>query len=276
MASATRLREPSPARWLLRGLAVGYVFLLVVWPVSLVVRYTFADGMTALETALTDPLVTHALRLTVVVSIVAVAVNLVFGVGISLLLVRYVFPGKRVLSALIDLPMSVSPVVVGLALLLVYSPRTGLFGQTLDAHGVQVVFATPGMVMATAFVALPLVVREVVPVLEEVGDEQEQAARSLGANAVQTFRRVTLPGIRWAVVYGVVLSLARSLGEFGAVKVVSGNVMGQTQTATLVVEQKYQNFDQGTAYAAAFLLALASVVCIVVVSVLRPSESRQS
>jgi sulfate/thiosulfate transport system permease protein len=276
VASAAPLREPSPARWLLRGVAVGYVFLLVVWPVSLVVRYTFADGLTALETALTDPLVTHALRLTVVVSVVAVAVNLVFGVGISLLLVRYVFPGKRVLSALVDLPMSVSPVVVGLALLLVYSPRTGLFGQTLDAHGVHVVFATPGMVMATAFVALPLVVREVVPVLEEVGDEQEQAARSLGANAVQTFRRVTLPGIRWAVVYGVVLSLARSLGEFGAVKVVSGNVMGQTQTATLVVEQRYQSFDQSTAYAAAFLLALASVVCIVVVSVLRPSESRQS
>ena len=276
MASSARLREPSPVRWLLRGLAVGYVFLLVAWPVSLVVRYTFADGMTALASAFSDPLVTHALRLTAVVSLCAVAVNLVFGVGISLLLVRHVFPGRRVLSALVDLPMSVSPVVVGLALLLVYNPRTGLFGQTLDAHGVQVVFATPGMVMATAFVALPLVIREVVPVLEEVGDEQEQAARSLGANAVQTFRRVTLPGIRWAVVYGVVLSLARSLGEFGAVKVVSGNVMGQTQTATLVVEQRYQSFDQSTAYAAAFLLALASVLCIVVVSILRPSESRQS
>ena len=275
MASA-RLREPSPVRWLLRGLAVGYVFLLVAWPVSLVVRYTFADGMTALASTFSDPLVTHALRLTAVVSLCAVAVNLVFGVGISLLLVRHVFPGRRVLSALVDLPMSVSPVVVGLALLLVYNPRTGLFGQTLDAHGVQVVFATPGMVMATAFVALPLVIREVVPVLEEVGDEQEQAARSLGANAVQTFRRVTLPGIRWAVVYGVVLSLARSLGEFGAVKVVSGNVMGQTQTATLVVEQRYQSFDQSTAYAAAFLLALASVLCIVVVSIFRPSESRQS
>jgi len=275
-ASAGRLREPTAVRWLLRLVAVGYVVLLVVWPVSLVVRYTFADGLTALHSAFTDPLVTHALQLTAMVSLLAVAVNLVFGVGISLLLVRTQFPGKRVLSALVDLPMSVSPVVVGLALLLVYNPRTGLFGRGLDAHGIQVVFATPGMVMATAFVALPLVVREVVPVLEEIGDDQEQAARSLGANAVQTFRRITLPGIKWAVVYGVVLSLARSLGEFGAVKVVSGNVMGQTQTATLVVEQKYQNFDQSTAYAAAFLLALASVVCIVVVSVLRPSESRES
>jgi sulfate transport system permease protein len=270
-----RLTPPASVRWLLRVVAVGYVVLLVLWPVSLVVKYTFADGLTALHTAFSDPLVTHALKLTVVVSLVAVAVNLVFGVGISLLLVRYRFPGKRALSALVDLPMSVSPVVVGLALLLVYNPRTGLFGQPLDAHGVQVVFATPGMVMATAFVALPLVIREVVPVLQEVGEDQEQAARSLGANAVQTFRRITLPSIKWAVVYGVVLSLARSLGEFGAVKVVSGNIMGQTQTATLIVEQKYQNFDQGTAYATAFLLALASVVCIVVVSVLRPSENSQ-
>jgi sulfate transport system permease protein len=134
------------------------------------------------------------------------------------------------------------------------------------------VFATPAMVMATAFVALPLVIREVVPVLEEVGDEQEQAARSLGASGAQTFWRITLPSIKWAVVYGVVLSLARSLGEFGAVKVVSGNIVGRTQTATLVVEQKYQNFEQTTAYSVAFLLAFASVVCIVVVSILRPKE----
>jgi sulfate transport system permease protein len=136
------------------------------------------------------------------------------------------------------------------------------------------VYATPAMVMATAFVALPLVIREVVPVLEEIGDEQEQAARSLGAGGWQTFWRVTLPSIKWAVVYGVVLSLARSLGEFGAVKVVSGNIVGRTQTATLVVEQKYQNFEQTTAYSLAFLLAAASVICIIVVSVLRPKEEQ--
>jgi sulfate transport system permease protein len=196
----------------------------------------------------------------------------VFGVGISLLLVRYEFPGKRVLSALIDVPLSVSPVVVGLALLLVYNSRDGWFGTALAGQGVQVIFATPGMVMATVFVALPLVIREVVPVLEEIGDDQEQAARSLGANAVQTFRRITLPSIKWAVVYGVVLSLARSLGEFGAVKIVSGNVVEKTQTATLVVEQKYQSFEQSTAYASAFMLAFASVLCIIIVSILRPKE----
>jgi sulfate transport system permease protein len=263
-------------RWGLRVLAVVYVFLLVVWPVSLVVKYTFADGLTTLSSALGDPVVTHALKLTALVTVFSVVINLVFGVGMSLLLVRYEFPGKRVLSALVDLPLSVSPVVVGLALLLVFNPRTGLFGPGLDAAGIQVIFASPGMVLATVCVALPLVIREVVPVLEEIGDEQEQASRSLGANVVQTFRRVTLPGIKWAVVYGVVLSLARSLGEYGAVKVVSGNIVQQTQTATLVVESKYQGFDQGTAYATAFLLALASVVCIVVVSILRPSQHDQS
>ncbi len=274
MASAKALREPTGVRWLLRLFAAGYVFLLVVWPVSLIVKYTFADGMTALTEALSDEDVTHALQMTAVVATSAVVINLLFGVGISLLLVRYEFPGKRALSALIDLPLSVSPVVVGLALVLVYNNRTGLFGPGLSRAGIEVIFATPGMIMATAFVALPLVIREVVPVLEEIGDDQEQAARSLGANAAQTFRRITLPSIKWAVVYGIVLSLARSLGEFGAVKVVSGNVVGETQTATLVVEQTYQNFEQETAYATAFLLACASVICIVVVSILRPKDSQ--
>jgi sulfate/thiosulfate transport system permease protein len=272
VASATRVREPKPVRWALRVIVTAYVFLLVLWPVSLVVKYTFADGMTAMSTALAEPDVRQALRLTLMVALVAVAVNLVFGVGISLLLVRYEFPGKRVLSALIDVPLSVSPIVVGLALLLVYSPRNGLFGKGLSEAGIQVIFASPGMVMATVFVALPLVIREVVPVLQEIGDEQEQASQSLGANAFQTFRRITLPSIKWAVVYGVVLSLARSLGEFGAVKVVSGNVVGKTQTATLIVESKYQGFDQATAYATAFMLATASVICIVIVSLLRPKE----
>lgn len=182
-------------------------------------------------------------------------INTVFGVGISILLVRYDLPGKRLLSAMLDVPVSVSPIVVGLALVLVYGGRTGWFGPTLEDAGFQVIYATPGMVLATTFVALPLVIREVVPMLQEVGDEQEQAARSLGAGPLQTFRRITLPAIRWGVVYGVVLSLARSLGEFGAVKVMSGNVLGETRTATL-------------------LLALVAVAAIVVVSILRPREKK--
>ena len=259
-------------RWGLRLLACTYVFFLVAWPTWMVVQNTFADGLTGLQTALNDPVVQHSLKMTAIVAGWAVVINTVFGVGMSLLLTRYEYPGKRMLSVLIDIPMSVSPVVVGLALLLVYSGTFGWFGKGLEANGIQIIFSTPGMIMATCFVALPLVIREVVPVLQEIGDDQEQAARSLGANAVQTFRRITLPSIKWAIIYGVVLSLARSLGEFGAVKVVSGNVVMQTQTATLVVEQKYQNFQQETAYSTAFLLAAAAVVCIIVVSLIRPKE----
>lgn len=262
----------SPTAHLLRLVVAAYLLLLVAWPVGLVVRNTFDGGLDNLRGILDDPDVVHALRLTVVVALSAVVINTVFGVGISMLLVRYRFPGRRLLSALLDVPLSVSPVVVGLALLLVYGGRNGWLGPTLEDAGLQVIFATPGMVLATTFVALPLVIREVVPVLEEVGTEQEVAAQSLGANALQVFRRITLPSIRWAVVYGVVLSLARSLGEFGAVKVVSGNVLGETRTATLVVEEKYLNFDKGGAYATAFLLALVSVACIVIVSIIRPKE----
>ncbi|MGH3432752.1 MAG: sulfate ABC transporter permease subunit, partial [Thermocrispum sp.] len=233
-------RGAGRTRYLLRAVVIGYLALLVIWPVALIARHTFADGFGALQTALSDPSVTFALWLTVQATFWSVLINTVFGVGISLLLVRYRFPGRRVLSALIDLPLSVSPVVVGLALVLVYGGVDGWFGPSMEASGIQVVFAMPGIVMATTFVALPLVIREVVPVLQEIGDEQEQAARSLGATAPQVFRRITLPAIRWAVVYGVVLSLARSLGEFGAVRIVSGNLVSNTQTATLVVEQKYQ------------------------------------
>lgn len=266
------VETPPVIRNLLRLAVVAYLVLLVAWPVVLVGQRTFADGLTSLVGALGDEHVQAALRLTGVVAVSAVLINLVFGVAISILLVRYRFPGKRVLSALLDVPLSVSPVVVGLALLLVYNPRDGWFGKALHEAGVQIIFSTPGMVMATVFVALPLVIREVVPVLSEIGDEQEWAAKSLGASGRQTFLRITLPSIKWAVVYGVVLSLARSLGEFGAVKVVSGNIVGSTQTATLVVEERYQNFDQPTAYATAFLLAFASVVCIVIVSILRPKH----
>ena len=260
------------AKYIRIAIVVVYLFLLVAWPVSLVAINTFEGGPEALLSVLRDVEIQEALRLTVIAAISAVLINLVFGVTMSLLLVRYEFPGKRVLSALIDLPLSVSPIVVGLALVLVYGGRGGWFGPFLESQGFQIIFSTPGIVMATAFVALPLVIREVVPVLEEIGTDQEVAARSLGANGVQTFLRITLPGIKWAIVYGVVLSLARSLGEFGAVKVVSGNVLGETRTATLVVEEKYLNFAAQEAYAVAFLLAMVSVVCIVVVAIIRPSH----
>lgn len=273
--SSTAVGNGSPVvKWVLRLLVVGYLLMLVIWPTAYVVKNTFADGLTGIQEALADPDVVHALKLTAEVAIISVAINTVFGVGMSLLLVRYTFIGKRALSVLIDLPLSVSPVVVGLALVLVYNGRFGWFGPWLEDHGLQIVFATPGMILATCFVILPLVIREIVPVLEELGDEQEQAARSLGANAFQTFRRITLPGIKWAVVYGVVLSLARALGEFGAIKVVAGNVGGETQVATVLVQQKYQNFEQQTAYSVSFMLVFAAVLCLVVVALLRPKESK--
>jgi sulfate transport system permease protein len=262
------------SRYIFRFIALGYVFMVVAWPVSLVAKNTFADGWSSMGEALGDPLVIHALKLTVYVAIVSVIINLIFGVGMSLILVRRRFPGRRALSALLDLPLSVSPVVVGLALVLTYNGRDGWFGTTLEDHGFKVLFANPGIIMATVLVSLPLMIRELVPVLEEIGTDQEMAARSLGANSMQTFRRITLPSIKWAVVYGVVLSLARSLGEFGAVKIVAGNIVGRTQTATLVVEQTYQDFQQDTAYATSFILAFVAIACIVIVSIIRPKGSK--
>jgi sulfate/thiosulfate transport system permease protein len=274
VASASTVvgRQSRATTWILRVVVVVYLVLLVAWPTSLIVRNTFADGLEGMRTALGDPDVIHALWLTLRVSVIAVAINLVFGVGMSLLLVRYDFPGKRILSALIDLPLSVSPVVVGLALVLVYNPRYGWFGEGLHDRGIDIVFATPGIVMATCFVVLPLIVRELVPTLEEMGDDQEQAARSLGATGVQTFWRITLPGIKWAIVYGVVLSLARSLGEFGAVKIVAGRSIGDMETATLLVQREYQNFHEDVAYSVSLLLVVASVLCLIVVAILRPNE----
>jgi sulfate transport system permease protein len=265
------IRQPSPVRWLLRVIVVGYLFLLVIWPIALVVRATFSGGVGPVLDALSQPDVLFAFQLTLVVAFWAVVINTVFGVGISLLLVRYTFPGRRALSALVDLPLSVSPVVVGLALLLVYG-QTGWIGGALESVGLQVIYAPPGIILATAFVSLPLVIRELVPVLTEIGTDQEQAARSLGASPWQAFWRITLPAIKWALLYGVVLSLARSLGEFGAVKVVSGNVLGETRTATLMVEEKYLNFDKGGAYATSFLLVLVAVSAIVIVGLIRPKE----
>lgn len=275
LSSPKALRDPQGVKWGLRIVTLGYVFLLVAWPTAMVFAHAFDKGVGAFFQAFGDPEIQHALALTATVTWYAVLINLVFGVVMSILLVRYRFPGRRLLSVLIDVPLSVSPVVVGLALLLVYNGHDGWFGPTLENIGYQVIFSTPGIVMATVFVALPLVIREVVPVLQEIGDDQEQAARSLGANAVQTFRRITLPGIKWAVVYGVVLSTARSLGEFGAVKIVSGNITGQSQTATLSVEQTYQNFQQNQSYAVSVLLTLAAMLSLVIVAVLRPKEEDQ-
>ena len=259
-----------PARYGIRFVALGYLLVLLVVPLILVVKRTFSSGLGAFFDALTGSQAAHAFEITAIVAGVAVLANTIFGVGAALLLVRHKFPGRRLFDAVIDLPVAVSPVVVGLALTLIYGAHEPV-GGWLTRHGLQIIFSLPGMVLATIFVGLPLVVRAVAPVLEEIGDEQEQAAYTLGSSVWQTFWRITLPSIRGALAYGVVLALARSLGEYGAVAVVSGRILGQTQTITLFVEERFENFDQTAAYSAAFALAVLAVLSLLVARRLRPA-----
>jgi sulfate transport system permease protein len=252
-----------------------YLAALLVVPVGLIGYRAFAAGLGDVRDALTSDDFIHAFDLTLVVAAWSVGLNTVFGIGAALLLVRGRFPGKRLLSAVIDLPLAVSPVIVGLALTLVYGALTPT-GGWLEGRGLQVIFSTPGMVLATVFVSLPLVVRAIVPVLREMGEEQEQAAATLGASRWTTFRRITVPGIRWALAYGIVLCLARALGEYGAVAVVSGHIVGETQTLPLYVEQEYGNFDLTGAYLAATVLALIAIVALLVTKLLRPGVRRDS
>lgn len=251
--------------------AVVYIAGLVVLPLVVMVRRTFEDGVAAFVGSVTSPEAVHALGLSLEVAVLAVVVNTVFGVAVSLLLTRYRFRGRGVLNALIDLPVSVSPVIAGLALILVYG-STGWFGGLLATIGVQIIYSVPGIVLATCFVTLPLVVRELVPVLDEIGLDQEQAGRALGANSRQRLWRLTLPSIRWALAYGVVLSLARALGEFGAVRVVAGNVLGATHTMPLLAAQRYADLEENGAYAISFVMVAIAVLCIVAVALLRPRD----
>jgi sulfate/thiosulfate transport system permease protein len=243
-----------PARLLLRSVALGYLALLLVLPVAAVGWRAFSAGAAPVWQAVTAPDALHAFWLTALIATIAVPLNTLFGVACAVVLVRHRFPGRRLIDAVIDLPFAVSPVVVGLALVLVYG-QDGWLGGWLAGRGVQVIFSLPGMVVATVFVSLPYVVREVAPVLREVGTEQEEAAWTLGASPLRAFLRVTLPSIRWGVAYGVVLTTARALGEFGAVTLVSGRLAGQTETMTLYVENRFEAFDLVGAYAAALVLA---------------------
>jgi sulfate transport system permease protein len=255
------------ARLPLRGVAVGYLALLAIGPLALVVYRTFEPGLHSVISTLTSSEALHALWLSILVVAIAVPLNAVFGVAAALALARGRFVGRSLLSAVIDMPLAVSPVVVGLALVLVYG-KTGWFGDWLSSNGIRVIFATPGIVLATAFISLPYVAREVEPVLREVGTDAEQAAETLGASRWQTFRLVTLPQIRRAIGYGVVLATARGLGEFGAVSVVSGAIAGQTQTLPLFVQDRYSNFDVHAAYTVSLELAVLALITLIVSRVL--------
>jgi sulfate/thiosulfate transport system permease protein len=261
-------RRAARARRLgLRSVALGYLAVLLIGPVAMIFYRTFEHGVGAVWTALMAPNAQHAFWLSLEIAAIAVPLNTVFGIGAALLLERGRFRGRSVLGLLIDLPFAISPVVVGLTLVLVYG-KTGWLGGWLTEHGLQVIFSVPGMVMATAVVSLPFVARETMPVLRELGTDSEQAAATLGAGPWQTFWRVTLPAIRWGVVYGVVLTTARALGEFGAVSIVSGRIEGQTQTLPLYVQDRFENFDPTGAYAAAVVLALLALGTLLAMNLL--------
>jgi sulfate transport system permease protein len=252
-------------KYALRFASLGYLAVLLVAPVGYVFFKTFEHGVGPAWDAVTTPDALHALKVTLILTAIAVPANTIFGVLSALAIVRYRFPGAGLFNAVVDLPLALSPVVVGLALLLLYGR-----GGWLGGHGIA--FALPGMVLATIFVSLPFVVREVVPVLREIGTEQEQAAATLGASWLQTFWRVTWPAIRWATAYGVVLTTARALGEFGAVSVISGRLSGQTESMTLYVQDRYQAFDDVGAYASAVVLALIAVGTLILMTSLKPKE----
>jgi sulfate/thiosulfate transport system permease protein len=252
----------------LRIAALGYLAVLLAAPVGFIFYRTFEHGIGAAWESITTPEAQHAFWLTLELVAIAVPLNTIFGVVMALSLVRSKWRGRGLVNSLIDLPFAISPVVVGLALILVYG-RKGWFGEWLIENGIQVIFSFPGMVLATIFVSLPFVVREVMPVLREVGTDQEQAAATLGATGWQTFWRITLPAIRWGVAYGVVLTTARALGEFGAVSVVSGHIRGQTETLTLHVEDRFQSFDLTGAYTAAVVLALLALVTLLSMNLMK-------
>jgi len=256
----------------LRFFALGYLSMLLLIPVGMIFYRAFEHGAGAAWDAVTTPEALHAFYLTILIAAIAVSANTIFGVGCALLVVRTKFRGKALLNAAIDLPFAISPVVIGLSLYLLYG-REGWFGGWLLDNGFQILFSLPGMVLATIFVSLPFVVREVVPVLHEIGDEQEQAAHTLGANWWQTFWRITLPAIRWGVAYGVVLATARALGEFGAVAIVSGRVTGETETAPLWVWREFGQFNLTGAYSASLVLAMLAIGTLLAMNAFRRKEA---
>jgi len=245
------------------GIAVTYMALIVVFPFLNVFVEAFKSGPSPFFETLTDPDFLQAVKMTLLLSAVAVPINTVFGICTAILLARNDFSAKPFVISLLDLPFSISPVVTGMMLVLLYG-RKGLFAPLIAQYGFPIVFAFPGMALATLFVTMPFVVRELLPILEAMDLAEEEAARSLGASPIQTFWNVTLPNIRWGLLYGIILTNARAMGEFGAVSVISGNIIGQTQTLTLFVESSYKEYNSEAAFAAAVLLSLLALVTLII------------
>lgn len=252
---------------ILIGIAISYLFLVQYIPAINVFFEAFKKGYEPFLSNLAKPEFLHAAWLTLLLAVIAVPLNAVFGLCAAWAIARHKFPGRAIVLSIIDLPFSISPVVAGLMIVLLYG-KQGWFGPWLEVLDIKIIFAFPGMVMATAFVSMPFVAREVIPILEEFGKDQEESARTLGANDWQIFWRVTLPSIRWGLLYGLILTNARAMGEFGAVSVVSGNIANTTQSLPLFVEDAYKQYETEAAFSAAVILALLAVVTLILKEIL--------
>jgi len=266
--------EPAWIKWTLIGAALGFIFLFLVLPLAAVFTEALRKGAGAFLEAFREPDAWSAIRLTLLTAAIAVPLNLVFGVAAAWAIAKYEFKGKAFLTTLVDLPFSVSPVVAGLIYVLMFGAH-GWFGPWLQAHDVKIIFAVPGIVLATIFVTFPFIARELIPLMQAQGSEEEQAALVLGATGWQTFWHVTLPNIKWGLIYGVILCNARAMGEFGAVSVVSGHIRGQTNTMPLHVEILYNEYQSVAAFAVASLLALLALVTLVIKSFVEWQFERQ-
>ncbi len=267
-SARTALTDEKPmAKIALIGVAIAYLSLILFIPALNVFVQAFKKGIGPFLSNLTEPEFLHAVYLTLLITLIVVPINTIFGLCAAWAIARHQFPGRALVISILDIPFAVSPVVVGLMIVLLYG-RNGWFGSFLETYNLKIIFAFPGMVIATAFVTLPFVAREVIPILEETGPEQEEVARTLGASDWEIFWRVTLPNIRWGLLYGVILTNARAMGEFGAVSVVSGNIANQTQTLPLFVEEAYKQYQTQSAFSAAVLLAFLAVVTLILKEIL--------
>jgi len=272
---ATPSYQSKTAKFTMIGIVFLYFTVFIILPIGGMFAGAFAKGLPAFWRELTRPEAVHAISLTFIITAIVTVLNAVFGTVLAILLVRHHFPGAALLKGIVDLPFAVSPVIAGFMLILLYGPK-GLLGVFFDAWGIKIVYALPGMILATLFVTLPFVVKEVSLVLQEIGTEQEQAATILGAGPWRTFWRITLPGIRWGLLYGITLTVARSLGEFGAVLVVSGNIINRTQTATMDIYQAYSDYNELGSYAVAALLAIISFAILFSLELIKKKKEAAS
>ncbi|MDD3470511.1 MAG: sulfate ABC transporter permease subunit CysW [Thermoguttaceae bacterium] len=273
MKQESRIHSENTTQWLLITVAVGFLALFLVVPLALILTEAFKRGWSVYHQSLTDPYTLSAIGLTFFVTVIVVPLNTIFGIAAAWCIAKFRFRGRQLLMTLIDIPYSVSPVISGLIFILLFG-RQGWFGDWLAAHHISIIFAFPGIVLATLFVTFPMVAKELIPLMESQGNEEEEAARLLGATGWQTFRYVTLPNIRWGLLYGILLCNSRALGEFGAVAVVSGSLRGETTTIPLHIEILYNEYQITAAFSVASLLTLTAIITLIIKSFLEWKQNR--